>query len=91
MRVLVQNCFNRSPFWPIIVSVLDKSILCFPGGAWFSGCAGLLMRSGGLVAIRAGSIRQFAARNDKIAIRPSLKFSTKFRRFSEWPPAQRVF
>jgi hypothetical protein len=64
----------------IIVPVpVDKSILCFPGGAWFSGCAGLLMRPGGLVAIRVGSIRQFAAWNDKIAIQPSLKFSVNFR------------
>jgi len=56
----------------IVLVRIDKSILCFPGGAWFSGCAGLLMRSGGPVAIRVGSIRQFAAWNDKIAIRPSL-------------------
>jgi hypothetical protein len=39
------------------------------------GFGGLLFRSGDFVAIRAGSIHQFAAWNDKIGILLSLRFS----------------
>jgi hypothetical protein len=49
--------------------------------SFVSACAGLLIRPDDFVAIRAGSIRQSAAWNDKIGIPPSLRFLPKvFRR-----------
>jgi hypothetical protein len=67
MRVLVQNCSNRlalgrasNGMMIIVLARVHKSI--------FFGWAGLLICSIAFVAIRAGSIRQFAAWNDNIEI-----------------------